>query len=375
MHRGILPQSSQSDHEYPMNFSVPSALSAVISLCFLCFLCPLPSSAQNDAVSELEALTLRAAERAAPFVVAIKVDREPEKRPEADPSPRILPGPFGALGGAGVFARRPAGAWCTGTVVEAEGTIVTTHFNVSGAVKSIKVRLADGRELEGKVLASNATYDLAAIKVEASGLPVPALSRLEVLRTGAPLLALGRAPDGRGLTVNPGILSSPSRLAGRGIQTDAKLNYGNVGGPLVDLEGRLVGITCKVDVKYAADRGQNSGVGFAIPHDRFRDVLAELKAGRGVLEARRAFLGVKTSEQEPEAEGFQVGEVVPGSVAERTGIKAGDVILEIDGRRIRSFDDLRAVIAGKNPGERIKLRVRRGEEALEFECELGWTPD
>jgi S1-C subfamily serine protease len=327
----------------------------------------------GDAVSEMEDLIRRAVERAAPSVAAIKVDREAEEEPK--PAPRLFPGPFGGLMGGGLFARRPAGAWCSGTVVEADGTIVTTHFNVSGKVKSIKVRLADGRELEGRLLASNATYDLAAIKVEAAGLPVLALSRIETLRTGAPMLALGRAPDGRGITVNPGILSSPSRLAGRGIQTDARLNFGNVGGPLVDLEGRLVAITCKVDVKYASDRGQNSGVGFAIPHDRFRDVLAELKAGRSVLESRRAFLGVRNAEQSEEGEGFHVAEVVPASAAERAGIKAGDVVTEIDGRRIRSFDDLRAAIARKNPGERIKVRVRRGEDALEMECELGWTPD
>jgi len=327
----------------------------------------------GDAVSELESLYRKAMDRAAPCVVAIKVDREPEKKPETEP--RILPGPFGNLMGGGPFARRPADAWCTGTVVEADGAIVTTHFNVSGKVKSIRVRLADGRELEGKLTASNATYDLAMVKVEAEGLPTLATSRMETLRMGTPLLALGRAPDGRGLTAHPGILSSPSRLAGRGIQTDARLNYGNVGGPLVDLEGRLVAITCKVDVKYAADRGQNSGVGFAIPHDRFRDVLAELKAGRSVLEARRAFLGVKTTEQPPESEAFQVGEVVPGSAAERAGVKAGDLIAEIDGRRIRGFDDLRAAIARKNPGERIKLRIQRGEDILEMECELGWTPD
>ena len=328
--------------------------------------------AGNDAAGALEALYQKAAERAGPAVVAIRVDREPEEPP---PEPRRLPGPLGNLQRRSPFARRPAGAWCTGTVVEAGGTIVTTHFNVSGTVKSIRVRLADGRELEGKLLATNATYDLAAIKVEADGLPTLPPARMETLKTGAPLLALGRAPDGRGLTVNPGILSAPSRLAGRGIQTDARLNYGNVGGPLVDLEGRLVGITCKVDVKYADDRGQNSGVGFAIPHNRIGGVLAELKAGRSVLEARRAFLGVKTSDPGVEAEGFQIGEIVPASAAERAGLKAGDVIVEIDGRKVRNFDDLRGAIIRKNPGDRIKIRALRGEETLEIECELGWAPE
>lgn len=340
----------------------------------------LPAAAQEtrgpagiEAVVEMEELYRRAAERAAPWVAAVRVDREAE----APSAPPPAPGPLGNLMGGGVFARRPVGAWCSATVLEADGTILTTHFNVSGKVRSIRVLLPDGRELEGKVTASNATYDLAMIKVDAAGLPVPSLARLETLRMGTPLLALGRGPDGRGLTVHPGVLSSPSRLGGRAIQTDAKLNYGNVGGPLVDLEGRLVGITCKVDVRYAADRGQNSGVGFAIPHDRLREVLSELKAGRSVLESRRAFLGVKTSDPglEEGAEGFRIGEVVPGSAAERTGLRAGDVIIEIDGRKIRGFDDLRAAIARRNPGDRIRLKVRRGPAVLEVECELGWTLD
>lgn len=331
--------------------------------------------AGGEAVAELEGLYRRAAERASPWVAAIKVDREAEE-PSA---PRPAPGPLGNLLGGGVFARRPAGAWCSATVLEEDGTILTTHFNVSGKLKSIRVFLPDGREREGRLVASNATYDLALVKVEASGLPVPIPARLETLRMGTPLLALGRGPDGKGLTVHPGVLSSPSRLGGRAIQIDAKLNYGNVGGPLVDLEGRLVGITCKVDVRYAADRGQNSGVGFAIPHDRLGEVLGELKAGRSVLEARRAFLGVKTADpaavEEGEPDGFRVGEVVPGSAAERAGLRAGDVIMEMDGRRIRGFDDLRAAIARRNPGDRIRLKVRRGEAVLELVGELGWTLD
>ncbi len=336
-----------------------------------------PAAAQEtgidagDSVAALEILYRRAAERAAPCVAAIKVDREPE------PPPKDAPRPFPGLPGLGpnVFARRPIGAWCTGTIIEADGVLLTTDFNVQGSIKSIKVRLADGREFDGRLMASNATFDLAAIKIEASDLPTPSYSPIEDLRMGTPVLALGRSPDGRGLTVNPGILSAPSRLAGRAIQTDARLNYGNVGGPLVDLEGRLVGITCKVDTRFAADRGQNSGVGFAIPHHRLREVLADLKAGRSVREARRAFLGVKTSDQPAEVEGFQVGEVVPGSAAERAGLRAGDVIVELDGRKIRGFDDLRAAIARRNPGDRVKIRLLRGEDPLEIDCELGWDID
>jgi serine protease Do len=257
--------------------------------------------------------------------------------------------------------------------VEDEGTIVTTHFNVSGKIGAITVRLWDGRELEGKLLGYNGTFDLAAIKVEASGLPVARKARVEDLKTGQAVLAIGRAPDGSGLTINPGIVSAPSRLAGRGLQTDAKLNYGNVGGPLVDTQGRLVGVTCKVDTKYSSSRGQNSGVGFAITHDRLGEALADLKAGRNVEEPRRPFLGVQ-AKQDSEEEGVELELVQAGSAAEKAGLLKGDVILELEGKKIANFEELRAAIGRKSPGDRILVKVRRGEEEKEFQCDLGWAP-
>ena len=226
-------------------------------------------AAKDDPVAAIEAATLKAIEKAGPCVVAIKVEREPEPPPKPAAQAPKRPGrafPFAPM--QDVFAQRPKDAWCSGVVVEADGIILTTHFNVSGKVRSIKVLFPDGRELEGRILGYNGTYDLAALKVEAKGLATPARAPVETLRTGNAVIALGRAPDGRGLTANPGIVSAASRLGGRGIQVDAKLNYGNVGGPVVDLEGRLVAVSCKVDTKFSSTRGQNSGVGYAITHDR-----------------------------------------------------------------------------------------------------------
>ncbi|MBV8879927.1 MAG: trypsin-like peptidase domain-containing protein [Planctomycetaceae bacterium] len=323
----------------------------------------------EDPVSTIETAYQSASEKAAPSVVAIRVDREPEAAPKPQPGPGLR-GRFGQPR-EDPFARRPASAWCTGLVIEASGTILTTNFNVSGKVKSIKVQLPDGRSLDGKLMGYNGTYDLAAIKVEAEGLPVLKKARLEELKTGQPLLALGRAPDGKGLTVNPGIVSAASRLSGKGIQIDSKLNYGNVGGPVVDLEGRLVAISCKVDVKYAAMFGQNSGVGFAITHDRLNGVLADLKAGKNEAEPRRPFLGVGPSENDKPQDGAEVGTVQPGSAAERAGLKPHDLITEFEGHKVGQFDELRAMIMRKSAGDKVKLKVVRGEDELEIECVLG----
>jgi S1-C subfamily serine protease len=298
------------------------------------------------------------------------VDREPEAAAPKLPTPRGMRGPFGPP--EDVFAKRPA-AWCSGVIVESSGTILTTYFNVSGKVKSVKVLLPDGRELDAQVLGYNGTYDLAALKVEAEGLPTLKKARLEDLKVGQPLVALGRAPNGKSLTVNPGIVSAASRLAGKGIQIDAKLNYGNVGGPVVDLEGRLVAASCKVDVKYATIYGQNSGVGFAITHDKFTNLLADLKAGKNEAESRRPFLGIQY-DQKSTKEGVELESVQAGGAAEKAGIKAHDVIIEFDGRKIVQFDDLRESILRKVSGDKVKVKVLRGQDEMEFDCTLGWAP-
>jgi S1-C subfamily serine protease len=326
----------------------------------------------NDPVAAIESVTVRAIEKAAPAVVAIKVEREAEPAKPAADAPRRSPFrgmPFNPM--QDVFANRPKDAWCSGVVAEADGTILTTHFNVAGKVRSIKVLLPDGRELEARILGFNGTYDLAALKVDAKGLATLQRAPVEELKTGHAVIAMGRAPDGKGLTANPGIVSAASRLGGRGIQLDAKLNYGNVGGPVVDVEGRLVGVSCKVDTKFSSTRGQNSGVGYAITHDRLPEILKELKEGRSVAESRRPLLGIVFN-QKSTKKGVELESVQPGGAAEKAGIKAGDVIVEFDGTAITYFDELRATIMRKAPGERVKVKVLRGEEALEFDCELGW---
>jgi len=323
-----------------------------------------------DLVTEMEGAYQKAAQKAAGSVVAIKVDREPE----ADKSKSVpIPGMrrFGGMQPPeDVFAKRPA-AWCSGVVLESNGTILTTYFNVSGKVKSVKVLLPDGRELEAKILGYHGGYDLAALKVEAEGLPTLARSRVEDLKAGHPVIALGRAPDGKGLTVNPGIVSAASRMSGRGLQLDAKLNYGNVGGPVVDLEGRLVAVSCKVDVKYASVYGQNSGVGFAITHEKFSNILADLKSGKNEMEIKRPLLGIVWN-QTSTKEGVEIESITPGHAAEKAGMKPKDVIVEFDGRKLSTFDDLKESIMKRTPGDSVKVKVLRGEEQIEFDCTLGW---
>ena len=332
----------------------------------------------DDVVTVLEKRCEKVCQKAAASVVAIRVEREPEpeKKPAIPRPPRRNP-----LGQPpepeDLFAKRPADFWCSGTIIDADGLVATTAFNVSGKVKAITVRLADNRELEAKILGSNATDDLALLKIDAKDLPVLVPARVEDLKAGNPVIAVGRSPDGKGLTLNPGIVSAVSRLGGRGVQTDAKLNFGNVGGPLVDGEGRLIAITCKVDTKpgISSTRGQNSGVGYAVTHEELKKILPDLKSGKVVAESRRPFLGIEADQKSTLAAGVALAAVRAGGAAERAGIKGGDVIIEIDGQKITYFDELRAAILRKAPGDHIKVKVKREDKELEFDCELGWAPE
>ncbi|HXX92319.1 MAG TPA: trypsin-like peptidase domain-containing protein [Planctomycetota bacterium] len=333
----------------------------------------------DDVVTVLEKRCAKVSQKAAPSVVAIRVEREPEaeKKPAERKPPRRNPLLNPPQEPEDLFAKRPADFWCSGTVIESDGLIATTAFNVSGKVKAITVRLPDGREFEGKVLGSNATDDVALVRIDAKDLPVLVPARVEDLHAGNPVIAVGRAPDGKGLTLNPGIVSAVSRLGGRGVQTDAKLNFGNVGGPLVDGEGRLIAITCKVDTKpgISSTRGQNSGVGYAVTHDELKKILPDLKSGKVVAEPRRPFLGIEADQKSTLAQGVALAGVRPGGAAERAGIKGGDVIIELDGSKITYFDELRAAILRRAPGDHIRVKVKREDKELEFDCELGWAPE
>lgn len=331
----------------------------------------------DDIVTTLETRHEKVAQKVGPAVVAIRVEREPD--PEKKPAERRPRRPAGTPPEPpDLFASRPADFWCSGTIVDGGGLIATTAFNVSGKVKSITVRLPDGRELEGKVLGVNGTDDLALLKIDAKDLPTLVPCRVEDLKAGCCVLALGRTPDGKGLSLNPGILSAVSRLGGRGVQTDAKLNFGNVGGPLVDSEGRLIAITCKVDTRtsISSTRGQNSGVGFAVTHEELKKILPDLKSGKVVAESRRPALGIFQGDDKGVVNsGAAVGAVDAGSAAERAGIKKGDVIIDIDGQKIATFDELRSIILRKAPGDHVKVKLKREDQELEIDVELGWRLD
>lgn len=324
------------------------------------------ASEGGDLLSSLEERYRRVAERAESVTVAVWVDREEEGgKEEPSPFPNI------PMMTGGVFSRRPKDHPASGLVFDSSGLILTTAFNVTGGrVQSIRVILPDGTEEEAEVVGFHEMYDVALLRVEAKGLPTLAGADLDRLRPGTPVVAAGRAPDGRGLTITPGIFSAPGRDAGRTLQTDCRLNYGSVGGPLLDIDGNLIGVTCKVRTRDAATLGQNSGVSFAVPWEKVKEILPDLLRGVKIEEAKGAFLGVSGRDWE-DGEGAEITEVLGGTAAQRAGLEAGDVVVEFDGVRVIGMDPLREQILKRKVGDRVKLKYLRNGEEKELEVMLG----
>ncbi len=266
--------------------------------------------------------------------------------------------------------RRSSGS---GFLIRQDGYLITNEHVVADA-DFIQVKLADGRRFEGKLVGRDERVDLALVKIEATGLPVAALGDSNRLRVGEFVLALGH-PFGLEQTVSFGIVSRkglPLQVATPGfdfIQTDAAVNPGNSGGPLVNMAGEVVGINSMA--------ARNGTIGFAIPVNIVKGLLPQL-ASKGKVEW--GWLGVGIAEigdedmpkyQLKEARGVLIRNVVEGQPADKGGVKAEDVILAVDGARIEGPRDLQRIIATTPVGRTVKLNVMRGGKETEVAVIIG----
>jgi serine protease Do len=252
----------------------------------------------------------------------------------------------------------------SGVIASGDGYIVTNFHVVRGA-DAIVVRLADQSEHQAKLVGSDARTDLALLKIEGRGLPALPFGDSDRLQVGEPVMAIGN-PFGLEQTVTTGIVSAKERFIGSGpyddfIQTDASVNPGNSGGPLVDSRGALVGINTAI----FSQTGGSVGIGFAIPVNVAKDVLWQLR-DRGTVV--RGYLGVAVTPVTPEtreaarlpdARGALVAEVVPGSAAASAGVRPGDVIVRFQGEHVADPRELTRRVAATPPGTAVKLEVAR----------------
>ncbi len=280
--------------------------------------------------------------------------------------------PFG-----GPSQQSQATATGTGFVVDKAGNIVTAAHVVDGA-SSISLTFHDGTTRSAKLLGLDDATDVAVIKVDPSGLKLQPLSlgRSSSLGVGDEVAAIGD-PFGYARSLSTGIVSGLDRTikapngftVAHAIQTDAALNPGNSGGPVLNASGQVIGIADQIAT---GGTDANSGVGFATPIDLVSSELRKLEGGQDV---RHAYLGVATATAADTAgQGAAVGTVSPGGPADDAGLQAGDVVTKLDGTSIKTSGELVAALAAHQPGDRVKLEVRRGGGTTAVEVTLGDQP-
>lgn len=273
---------------------------------------------------------------------------------------------------------RQAQSLGSGVIIDAEKGYVLTNNHVVDKATEIRVTLMDGRQLTAKLIGADPEADVAVIQIPAEGLTALTLADSSRLRVGDFVVAIGN-PFGLGQTVTSGIISALGR-SGLGIegyedfiQTDASINPGNSGGALVNLRGELVGVNTAI----IAPGGGNVGIGFAIPANMASQIMAQLVE---YGEVRRGQLGIAAQDLTPElAQAFGVHDLNQGVVvvqvgdntpAAEAGVKSGDIIVNINGREIRTRSELRTAIGLLRIGERIKVEIVRDGKRRTLTAEI-----
>jgi Do/DeqQ family serine protease len=312
-------------------------------------------------------------DKATPAIVTISVEGTQVSRQRV---PEVFQHFFGAPNEQ--VQERPFKGLGSGVIIDADkGYIVTNNHVVENATE-ITVTLTDGREVKAKKMGADEQSDIALLKIEPENLTALPLADSDKVRVGDFVVAIGN-PFGLSQTVTSGIVSALGRsglnIGGyeNFIQTDAAINRGNSGGALVSLRGELVGINTAI----FGPNGGNVGIGFAIPSNMMKSLVDQIiEFG----EVRRGLLGILGQDVDSGlaeamnlnvSKGAFVSEVSPDSAADKGGILAGDIITEINGIAVVSFQELRAKIASKGAGSKIKLGILRKGKKVNVDVVLG----
>ena len=335
----------------------------------------LPTQIQGQPLPSLAPML----EKVLPAVVSVHVEGTDKESQQQVPEP--LKRFFGQQGQESAPDDEPSQEFeglASGVIIDAaKGYVLTNNHVVSGADK-ISVQLSDGREFTAKLVGHDEQTDIALLQLnDAKGLTQIKIADSDQLKVGDFTVAIGN-PFGLGQTATSGIVSALGRsglnLEGleNFIQTDAAINRGNSGGALVNLNGELIGLNTAI----LASSGGNIGIGFAIPSNMAMGLAQQLiQFG----EVKRGQLGIKGTEMTSDmAKAFKVdvqhgafvNEVLPQSAAAKAGIKAGDIIVSVDGKNIANFAELRVKIGTTPPGQDVKIGLLRDGKALSVSVKL-----
>ena len=287
----------------------------------------------------------------------------------------------------------------SGFVIDKAGHIVTNYHVIEGA-RSVDVSFSDNESRRARIVGADPSTDIAVLQVKAlsRALTPVQLGDSDDIHVGDAVVAIGN-PFGLERTVTAGIVSALQRVIqapnaysiDHVIQTDAPINKGNSGGPLLDAQGRVIGVNSQIQ----SETGGNVGIGFAVPINTVKTVAAQLiKTGH----AEHAFLGIRVQAvtadvaklfRLPASHGLLVASVQPGSAAAKSGLRAGkqqvtvsgetyplggDLVVRVDGAPLMTLDQLRDVISGKQPGDTVALEIYRGDHRMTLDVKLGRQP-
>jgi len=263
----------------------------------------------------------------------------------------------------------------SGVIISPTGEILTNYHVIAsmsgGSDNALEVKTSDGKSFKATVLGKDKELDIALIKIDAAHLPFAKLGESDSLRIGEWVVAIGN-PFGLEHTVTQGIISAKGRKLDTGVssflQTDAAINRGNSGGPLLNLRGEVIGINTAIN-----PAGQN--IGFAVPISLVNRILKDLRSGKPVS---RGYLGIGPQELDQAyqdalgaKEGVVVSTVEKGQAADKAGLQRLDVITALDGQVVRSPDDLVAVVSSRRAGETVKLAIIRDGKPMTLSATLG----
>ncbi|MCX6582660.1 MAG: Do family serine endopeptidase [Candidatus Aminicenantes bacterium] len=267
----------------------------------------------------------------------------------------------------------------SGFLISSDGYIITNNHVVANAIK-VSITTLDDKEYKAKIIGTDPKTDLALLKIKADNLPYIELGDSNKIEVGEWVLAIGN-PLGQDLTVTAGIISAKGRQLGLAdyedfLQTDAAINMGNSGGPLINMDGKVVGINSAI----LAPAGGNVGIGFAIPSSLARKVIDDLKNKGRVV---RGYLGISInaiSQKEAEDLDFPTGGVLvskieKGSASEKAGLQKWDMIVGVNGEPVKKADELSTRIAELNPGDKVVLDIYRKTAKMTITVIAGEAPE